>query len=174
MKQTALKPQDLLMAGRVAMATAGDSLTFATLAASLNLSASEAHASVQRGQASGLLVREFGELRANRVALMEFIVHGLKYAFPPVFGPVTTGCPTAGSAPPLAAAFAAADDLRVVWPDKDGTTRGIALCPLYPTVPEAARRDRRLYEVMALIDAIRAGASRERELAHQHLPRYFA
>jgi hypothetical protein len=172
-KQTVLKPQDILTVVWVAMAEAETSLTFAALAAGLGMSASETHASVQRAQSSGLLTREFGELRANRTALMELIVHGVKYVFAPVFGPITVGVPTAGSAPVLAAEFGAADDVKVVWPDPEGGARGIALCPLYPTVPAAARRSPRFHETMALVDAIRAGAARERELAIQRLPSYF-
>jgi hypothetical protein len=56
-----------------------------------------------------------------------------------------------------------------VWPDKNGTVRGVALAPLYPTVPEAARRDSNLYELLALFDAVRAGQAREREIAQKQL-----
>ena len=37
--------------------------------------------------------------------------------------------------------------------------------PLYPTVPEAALRDEKLYELLALVDALRVGRVREREIA---------
>jgi hypothetical protein len=47
--------------------------------------------------------------------------------------------------------------------------RGIALTPLYKTVPEAAKRDSLLYERLALIDAIRDGRARERNLAEKEL-----
>lgn len=174
LKQAVLKPQDVLTTLRVALAEADGTPTYAILAADLGLSASEAHASVQRAQTSGLLTREFGDLRPNRTALIELVVHGLKYVFPPTFGAVTTGMPTAGSAPPLAEEFGAEDDLQIVWPDPAGRARGLALCPLYPTVPLAAARSPRLYEALALIDAIRAGASREREMAIQRLPGYFS
>jgi hypothetical protein len=52
-----------------------------------------------------------------------------------------------------------------VWPDKNGTVRGEALHPLYPTVPQAALRSKPLYELLAVFDAIRAGSARERALA---------
>ena len=47
--------------------------------------------------------------------------------------------------------------------------RGIALAPLYKTVPIAAMRDPLLYEKLALVDALRDGRTRERKLAEQEL-----
>ncbi len=52
---------------------------------------------------------------------------------------------------------------------KEGTVRGVALAPLYPTAPEAARKDSALYELLALFDAVRSGQAREREIAQKLL-----
>ena len=52
-----------------------------------------------------------------------------------------------------------------VWPHKNGSMRGIAFYPLYPSVPEAAGRNPALYELLALFDAVRGGSARERALA---------
>ena len=49
----------------------------------------------------------------------------------------------------------------------------MSLCPLYPSVPLACLRDARLYQMLSLIDALRAGAARERELAMSHLAKQF-
>lgn len=50
---------------------------------------------------------------------------------------------------------------------------GMAGCPgrepLHPSAPEAARRDGRLYEILALIDALREGRNRERQIAKEEL-----
>jgi hypothetical protein len=62
-----------------------------------------------------------------------------------------------------------ADDLPPVWPHPEGATRGVALEPLYPSAPVAALRDPALYELLALIDAIREGRARERKLAEDEL-----
>ena len=56
-----------------------------------------------------------------------------------------------------------------VWPDEEGTLRGQALYPLYPSAPLAARRDPRLYELLVLVDAIRMGNMREQQLAEDLL-----
>ncbi len=50
-------------------------------------------------------------------------------------------------------------------PHKNGSVRGVEFVPLYPTVPEAARRDAKLYALLALFDALRTGQARERNLA---------
>ena len=56
-------------------------------------------------------------------------------------------------------------ELPPVWPDPEGTVRGEELRPLYRSAPAAARRDPALYELLALVDAVRAGRPRERKLA---------
>jgi hypothetical protein len=57
------------------------------------------------------------------------------------------------------------DELPPVWPDAQGNQRGVTFHPLYPTAPLAARKDRVLYEFLALFDALRGGTARERQLA---------
>ena len=52
-----------------------------------------------------------------------------------------------------------------VWPDPEGNVRGQSFSPLYKSVPKAASKDRQLYELLVLTDAIRGGRSREREIA---------
>ena len=41
--------------------------------------------------------------------------------------------------------------------------------PLYPSVPEAALKDEKLHELLALVDALRVGRAREKELAIREL-----
>lgn len=52
-----------------------------------------------------------------------------------------------------------------VWPCPEGKVRGESFSPLYRSVPVAARNDPHLYEVLALVDAIRGGRNRERKMA---------
>lgn len=156
-----LKPQDILVAIRLA-ASPGRKWTYPALGESLHLSASEAHAALKRAAGSGL-VDERTRL-ARRPALREFLVHGLRYVLPPVWTSVTRGLPTSHAAPPLDEHFAD-DELPPVWPHPKGTVRGRGLRPIYRSVPDAVREDPELYEWLVLVDAIRAGRARERELA---------
>ena len=46
---------------------------------------------------------------------------------------------------------------------------GYSISPLYKSVPKAVADDQALYEMLALVDAIRDGRARERELAVKEL-----
>jgi hypothetical protein len=72
--------------------------------------------------------------------------------------------PTAHSAPPLSESIRSSSVIYV-WPDDEGSIRGEAIEPLYPTVPKAAKFDNIFYELMSLVDAIRVGKSREHQIA---------
>ena len=100
------------------------------------------------------------EKRVNRSALLEFLSHGLRYVFPPEKGTLTRGIPTAAAMEPLKSIFLSDTDPPLVWPYKDGTVRGLAFTPLYKGVPQAALRDYKLYELLALCDAIKGGRVR--------------
>lgn len=163
----ALKPQDILVLLRLLSADADR--TYPHLAHALGMSASEVHASVQRAAKAGLV--RLDDREPNRQALLEFLVHGVKYAFPADRGGMTRGMPTAHAAAPLAKKLAAGKEAPPVWPDPDGSVRGEALEPLYRSAPNAARADAGLYEWLALVDAIRSGRARERELAANELRR---
>lgn len=60
-----------------------------------------------------------------------------------------------------------------VWPYGKGTVRGHSIIPLYPTVPEAALKDVKLHELLALTDALRVGRAREKEIAIVELKKRF-
>ena len=173
LKQPSLKAQDVVVAAKIAITEDRGALTFARLGAALYMSASEVHAAVQRASSSNLLVREYGELSANKSSLMELMVHGVRYVFPAVFGSVVRGIPTSISTMPLSEYFEQSGAQPIVWPHNEGGVRGMSLCPLYPSVPPAALLDPKLHRVLALIDALRAGAARERELAAKLLPDHF-
>lgn len=169
LKQPLLKPQDLVVALKIAV-NEDKSYTFAELARELFISASEVHSAAKRAESAWLLTRYEGKIAPVRMALKEFAVHGVKYSFPPLFGTVTRGTPTTVSASPLKEHFARNErSTEWVWPDPEGESWGSALCPLYPSVPAAARGDERLYHALVLVDALRSGAAREREIAENQL-----
>ena len=167
-KQITLRPQDLVVALKIALSREG-APTFSQLGRSLHISASEAHAAVQRCLQSRLLGLEEGELRANRSSVFEFVVFGARYAFPIVEGPIVRGVPTGVSAPPLRDHFDQVGTLPLVWPDAEGRERGQSIAPLYAKGPSACRDDFELYQALAAFDAVRGGAAREREAATDFL-----
>ena len=167
--QMMLKPQDIVVVLKLCGYAPNARPSYGTIAGTLRMSASEIHSAVQRLKSSRLLHgSEMAEL-PNLSALEEFLIHGVKYAFPAGRGGLTRGMPTSYAAEPLSRLIKAGNEPVPVWADPSGTTRGIALVPLYKTVPEAAKRDSLLYERLALIDAIRDGRARERNLAEKEL-----
>ena len=147
--------------------SSGSRKTFAQLSSELGMSASEIHSSVRRGAVAGLIDPK--SRMPLRKPLEEYLLFGVRYAFPAKRGPVTRGIPTSYAAPALAEYFRAQDDLPPVWPDPHGSTKGYALEPLFKPITKAVRQDPQLYQLLALIDAIRDGRARERKLAEDKL-----
>ena len=73
------------------------------------------------------------------------------------------------NAPVLEGKLMTAGEYIHVWPDALGKEKGQSIEPLYKSVPMAVRKDPRLYGFLALVDAIRLGASRESAFAAQEL-----
>lgn len=167
--QIALKPQDLVVLLRLSL-TPDEAPTYAALAAELALTASEIHAGMERAVLARLARKDgAGKPVVVREALKLFVIHGACYAFPAMRGEATRGLPTSHAAPPLKDKIVQPNELPPVWPHKDGTVRGMAFYPLYPTVPLAAGRNAALYELLVLFDAVRGGSPRERALALEML-----
>lgn len=162
-----LKPQDLVVALKLAVNHERD-FVLTALAEELGMALSSVHGAVQRAEQARLVSRASGGVRAVLPAIAEFTIHGAKYAFPGRLGASARGMPTAIGGPVLSRHFEGFGE-SPVWPDPKGENRGPGLQPLYPGAPEAARRDLRLYEVLSLLDALRVGAARERELATEAL-----
>lgn len=166
-RQWVLKPQDLAVALKLVVLR-GRWLSYAALGEAMHLSRYEAHAAVQRLLAARLLDVVEGSPRPVMDVLRSFVVYGAPHAYPPVRGELTIGFPTAQAVPPLKGKVAV-DELPPVWPHPEGIARGQGLLPLYEKLPLAARDDPALYELLALLDALRIGQGRERELARQLL-----
>ena len=168
--QITLKPQDLVVLLKLASRHHSGPVSFHALGESIELSASATHAAVRRARAARLLHGAgLGLDNIDRSALRAFVVHGARYAFPASVGPMTHGLPTAHAAAPLKDRIGQSTDPPPVWPSPGGQSRGLALYPLYPSVPSAAMRDPDLYELLALFDAVRSGNAREHNLARQLL-----
>jgi hypothetical protein len=82
---------------------------------------------------------------------------------------MTRGIPTAYAASPLKEKIAPDSEPIPVWPYAEGTVRGYSFSPLHKNAPLAALEDPKLYELLALVDGLRDGRARERELAIREL-----
>jgi len=162
-----LKPQDILVLLKLLSIGRSD-WTYAWLGVQLDMSPSQLHVAVKRAIAAQLAVKKGERIVPNRRNLLEFLVHGIKYVFVPELGELTRGMPTGYAAPPLVNQFGS-DEPPPVWPTADGSVRGQAFSPLYSLAPGAAAKDPMLYELLALVDAVRGGRARERDLAIKEL-----
>lgn len=179
----ALHPQDVVVLLKlVAHRDASKRWTYAELGKELFMSPSQVFRSIEMAETARLLLAPLvpdssresehsdgGMLWPNRANLKEFLIHGVKYSFPVERGGPTRGIPTAEAARPLDRHFSKDFSLPPVWPHVKGPLRGIAFSPLSKNVPQAALRDPKLYELLALLDAIREGRAREREIAIREL-----
>jgi hypothetical protein len=156
-----LKPQDLVVLLKLVVAEPGTA--FWRIASELQLSPSAVHRSLERAAHAGLY--QPATKTADLRALHEFLAHGAKYVFPPVQQGEARGMATAWAAQPLSDRLSASGKAVPVWPYALGDSRGVALMPIHKVVPKAAAHDSQLRELLALFDAIRIGAPREREMA---------
>lgn len=160
-----LKPQDVFICLKLCLLE-NESWIYEDLAASLGMSASEVHKGLKRANQAGLVEGR----TVNREALMAFLRSGVQYAFYVERGRQTVGLATGIAARPSKAA-PPTDENIPVWPSKKGGSRGYALKPLYRSAPVASEKDLKLYELLALVDAIRDGKAREKSFAIEVLER---
>lgn len=163
-----LRPQDVFVLLKL-LSYKGHRPPIAKLASDLSMSGSQVHASLNSLRRSRLVASSQDGGRPNLKAVQEFLIHGLKYAFPPRRGEITRGIPTGYAAAPLNRHIEAGSDPPPVWPTPDGTVRGMSVEPLHKMAPVAVLHDSTLYELLALVDALRDGRVRERELAEKEL-----
>ena len=172
-----LKPQDIVILLKIlsrmtlSKGYSDEGLTQHELAGLLCMSPSEVNAGIKRLVLSGLL----GPIqRSNRLiflpikaAVEECLVSGVKYFFPVELGAYTRGIATSYAAPIFEKLIVLGDDPVPVWPYGEGNQRGLALEPLYRSVPQSIAKhpDPLFYEMLVLIDAIRIGRARERSIA---------
>ena len=157
-----LKPQDILILIKL-VALGEAEWSYSSLGVELSMSPSEVHSGLKRAVAARLMDEQ--RRRPVKRALEEFLIHGVKYAYPPSRGGLTRGMPTSFAGPPLRDLLVSSDQLPPVWPDPEGEEQGYEFSPLYKSVPKAAARDPKLYELLVLVDAIRDSRAREREIA---------
>jgi hypothetical protein len=167
-----LKPQDVLVLLKL-VSIYPHEWAYNTLAVDLGMSPSEVHAAVQRSIKAGLANQGDPQIKPNISRLEEFLVYGIQYVFVPDRGELTRGMPTAFAAKPLLGKIVMPDEPAPVWPDPEGSERGQAFSPLYKSAPKAARKDAILYEYLVIVDAIRGGRAREREMAVKELKMRF-
>lgn len=158
-----LRSQDIVLALHLAI---HDTATQNQMAAAIGMSQAEISFSLRRLQTSRLLLQDARSVIIPN--LLEFCIHGLKYAYPPELGGKKGGVPTGTLVPPLKGQVMG-EGGELVWPHPERIARGMSLEPIHACVPGAALKDAELHELLALIDGIRVGKNRVRQLAEEAL-----
>jgi hypothetical protein len=159
-----MRPQDIVILLKI-ISLRDQAWQNKDLAVSLYLSPSEISLSLQRSAIAGLVNTE--KRKVHKLTLLEFIQYGLHVVFPVIPGGIVNGLYTAHSHPSVEQYFHSKE--AFVWPDVTGEDRGQALEPLYKEVVKAALNDSNLYKMLALLDIIRVGKTRELQFAIQEL-----
>ena len=156
MASETLKPLDLLILCKLA---ANNGRTYGFLSESLGISRSHIHKCVKRLEICGFLNTD---IKVNKKAFLVFALGGARYAFPAekkgTMGGVLTGLQAVG----------VADGQPMVWPCKglenEKKAAGLGVKPLHPAALESVN-DQKFWDLLALIDAIRAGDDKEAKVA---------
>lgn len=136
------------------------------VAKALLLSPSEVSNALNRCVVAGFINAD--KNRVNKLALREFLISGLKYAFPAEVSTKVRGIATAHSASPIKEKISEGQDIYV-WSYYLGTRRGYSVKPLYKTVPKIVMNNIDLYELLVIVDTLRIGKVREVEIAIEEL-----
>ena len=161
-----LRPTDLyVLIGAIASRERKGSLR--DLASRLAVDHTVVHRSLKNAEAAGLYRAD--ERRVNLASFEDLAVHAARFIAPAPLGAVTRGVPAAWAAKPISEQIRQSkSELPPVWPTADGKVRGQALRPLHPSAVKAAK-DRRSARLLAIVDSLRAGDVRVRDVASSAL-----
>ena len=154
-----MRPQDIVVLIKIATMT-HENWYANGLAMELGIRNQEVSESIHRSVIAGLIAPNLRTLMKKE--FLEFMEHGLKYAFPQKPCKIVKGVCTAYSAKPLSQLIPSKD--VYVWPWRNGTAQGRSIRPLHAKVAEAALKDKALYELLALTDALRLNRPGEQKL----------
>ena len=156
---------DLLVVLKMAAATpSAGRCSVRKLAEALDVPKSNVDRSVRRLVAQSVVVDGPDGKRLNRLNARDLFSHGVRWLAPARPGKIVLGLPTAHAAAPLANQLPGDSD-PVVIPLDEGPMRGRSVAPIHPSAPAAAQRDPKFHELLAIVDGIRIGGAREREVA---------
>jgi hypothetical protein len=155
-----MRPQDIVILLKI-LCYGSRSWYSKDLAKDLFLSSAEVSNSLNRNAISGLIDTDKKSIRKQ--ALLEFLIYGIQYVFPQRPGSISRGIPTAHSHPFMQNKFIS--EQQYVWPDAESEQRGFVVQPLYPGIINAVKHDEKLYLMLALVDVLRLGKTREKNVA---------
>ncbi len=158
-----LRPQDIYVLLALVANHERKEWTYDRLADEVGLSTSQVFRSLKRAESSHLFDKQMRRVRT--LELLEFLGHGIRYAFAATPGRIQRGFPTCWEAPGLEEKMSATGDERFVWAAPNGTVRGQVIEPLHMASLAVIGENKSLYQLLGLTDILRVGSARERKVA---------
>ncbi len=138
---------------------------YASLATELAISQSEVFQAIERSRLAGLI--DDSKRNVNKKRLLEFLIHGLRYVFPPEKKGVIQGTPLFAEEMLIAKGQEQRGE-AYVWVGA-GSTTGEGLEPLHKSIPNIAIKDKALHEVLAYVEILRFHDSAHRTWVSEKL-----
>lgn len=160
-KHNGMRPQDIVILLKITTVPENTGWKILDLASSLHISQSEISESLNRSCLAGLI--DSTKKKVMRLSLMEFLEHGVHYVFPQHPGALARGIPTAHSHPYMKKKIISSENY--VWADADGKMKGQVIEPLLKRAAMAVKNDEQLYKLLAMVDVLRVGKTREVKIA---------
>lgn len=170
-----LKPQDIVILLKILSLSIsekhqGEVWSQSKLALHLCMSASEVNEGIKRLNVSQLLAPKIEYQHRYQLIkenCKECLISGVKYFIPAQIEMYTRGIATSYAAPIFEKYILKGNDPIPVWPHAEGKHLGFAFVPLYRSIPQSVIQypDPYFYDLLALVDAIRSGRARERDIA---------
>jgi hypothetical protein len=158
-----LGPTDLYVLAGALAHEEGD-WTLRELAATLKVDHTLVHRALKRSENAGLY--RTSTKQVNLANFEELTIHAARFIAPAPLGELTRGVPAAWAAQPIARTIRQPkSEPPPVWPDPLGSVRGQALQPLHPAAAKASRDTPQLASLLSIIDSLRAGDTRVRQVA---------
>jgi hypothetical protein len=162
-----LSPTDIYVLAGV-LTNEEDDLTLRELAEKLHVDHTLVHRALKRAENAGLYRAD--SKRLNRANFEELAIHALRFVAPGRLGELTRGISAAWAAPPISSIIhQSQQEPPPVWPNAAGAVRGQALQPLHPAAVQAVQDEPALAQLLAILDSLRAGDVRVREVAAAEL-----
>ena len=149
-RQGTLRPQDVIIA--IGLLRWGKEIPQKDLASKLLLSPAEIVKSLKRLEKSHLID---SSKKVDKTALLNFIKHGLRIAFPAQIGPMKKGIKTSLSHLGLQKQLKQKPEYAYVWETETGKHLGQSVTPLYPGLELLAKSDRDFYEILSSLEVVR-------------------
>jgi hypothetical protein len=164
-----VRPTDLYVLIGV-LASGREAAPLRDLAGQLSLDHTVVRRALNNAESAGLYRAETRHV--NLPGFEDLAAHAARFVAPAPLGALSAGVPAAWGAEPISRLVRqAADEPLPVWPSARGRVRGQAIAPLHPSAVEAAARNPRVSALLSILDSLRAGDVRVREVAAAELRR---